>query len=223
VQQDTFFEPIILAALADETDADLMACLENLLAPDLKSRRAGLKTLVALDAHRRSPLAAAVVARQVTETDLDLRASIVARLAEILSPKFVMEKPPREVIEWARNVLAAMRTREIYALLQVIASDVDQLENVALLMQACSFSGETMLGIVKDRHADIDIRVSAVNAIAAIGYLDARDVLEKLHQRITGQIAGQIPMAFAGHLEAEGELLIPALQKALRFLAEVED
>ena len=116
-----------------------------------------------------------------------------------------------------------MRTREVYALLQVIADDADQLNHVATLMQACSFSGETMLPIVKDRHADIDIRVAAVKTIAAIGYLDAKRALERLYERITGQIAGQIPMAFAGHLEAEGELLIPALQEALRILAEVED
>ena len=223
MQQDTFFEPIILEALADGTDADLMTGLENLLAPDLRLRREGLETLVSLDAHRRSPLTAAVVARQITEPDLDLRKAIITKLAEILSPKLVTEKPPREVTDWACIVLAAMRTREVYSLLQVIADDVDQLDNVGTLMQACSFSGETMLAIVKDRHADIDIRVAAVKTIAAIGYLDAKRVLEDLHQRITGQIAGQIPMAFAGHLEAEGEFLIPALQQALRFLAEVED
>ena len=223
MQQETFFEPIILEALADGTKADLMTGLENLLAPDIRLRRVGLEMLISLDAHRRSPLAAAVIARQITEPDLDLRVTIIARLAEILSPKFAMEKPPREVTDWARNVFAAMRTREVYALLQVLADDGDQLDNVGSLMQVCSFSGETMLAIVKDRHADIDIRVAAVKTIAAIGYLDAKGVLEKLHQRITGQIAGQIPMAFAGHLEAEEELLIPALQEALRILAEVED
>jgi len=223
VQQETFFNSAILEALTDGSSADITAGLENLLAPDLSLRRDGLDTLIALDAHRRSPLAAAVIAGQIKEPDLVLRTDIVTALAEVFSPQLETERPPREVITWAHRVLAAMRRREIYALLQVINQDAERLEPVALLLEACSFSGETMLAIVKDRHADLNIRVAAVQAIAAIGYLDAIAVLERLHQRIAGQIAGQIPMAFAGRLEAEGELLIPALQEALRFLAEVED
>ncbi len=223
MQQETFFSSAILEALTDGANADITAGLENLLAPDLPLRRDGLETLIAFDAHRRSPLAAAVIAGQIKEPDIVLRTAIIAALAEIFSPQLESERPPKEVITWTRSVLAAMRTREIYALLQVITQDADQLEPVAWLLQACSFSGETMLAIVKDRRADINIRVAAVQAIAAIGYLDAIAVLERLHQRITGQIAGQIPMAFAERLEAEGERLIPALQEALRFLAEVED
>jgi hypothetical protein len=223
VQQDTFFDPAILEALTDGANADIAVGLENLLSPDLQMRRDGLETLISLDAHRRSRLAAAVIAGQIKEPDIVLRTAIIVALAEIFTPQLETERPPREVARWARKVLAAMRTREIFALLQVIAHDADRLEAVALLLQNCSFSGETMLAIVKDRHADINIRVAAVKAIAAIGYLDAIAVLERLHQRITGQIAGQIPMAFAAHLEAEGEKLIPALQEALRFLAEVED
>jgi len=223
LQQETFLDSAVLEALTDGSNADIAVGLENLLAPDLSLRRDGLETLIALDAHRRSPLAAAVIAGQIKEPDIFLRIAIIAALAEIFSPHLETERPPREVITWTRSVLAAMRTREVYALLQVVTRDGDQLEPVALLLQACSFSGETMLAIVKDRRADIDIRVAAVKAIAAIGYIDAIRVLERLHQRIAGQIAGQIPMAFAGHLEAEGELLIPALQEALRFLGEVED
>jgi hypothetical protein len=221
VQQDTFFDPAILDALTNGSNVDIGVGLENLLAPDLRLRRDGLDMLIALDAHRRSPLAAAVIAGQIKEPDIVLRTAIIATLAEIFSPQLDTERPPREVTTWARGVLAAMRRREIYALLQVITQDADQLEPVAMLLRACSFSGETMLAIVKDRHADIDIRVAAVQAIAAIGYLDAIEVLERLHQRIAGQIAGQIPMAFAERLEAEGEQLIPALLEALRYLAEV--
>lgn len=218
-----FLEPAFIEALADGSNADLMAGLENLLSPDLELRRDGLAALVALDAHRRSPLAAAVIAGQIKEPDIILRTAIIAALADIFSPQLEAENLPREVCRWTSRALAAMRMREIYALLQVATQDADQLNSVALLLQNCSFSGETMLAIVKDRRADINIRVAAVKAIAAIGYLDAIAVLERLHQRIAGQIAGQIPMAFAERLEVEGEMLIPALQEALRFLAEVED
>ncbi len=223
MQQDTFFEPAILEALADGSNADLTLGLEDLLAPDLELRRKGLETLVEMDAHRRSPLAAVVIAGQIREPDIDLRTKIVAALAEVLFPDSESERPPSEVTSRIRHVLGGMRRREIYALLQVIAHDAAQLVRVGSLLQACSFSGETMLAIVKDGRADIPVRVAAVKAIAAIGYLDAIAVLERLHQRIAGQIAGQIPMAFAARLEAEGQQLLPALRKALRLLAEVED
>jgi hypothetical protein len=223
VQQDTFFEPAVLEVLADGSTADLTLGLEDLLSPDLELRRKGLKTLVEMDAHRRSPLAAAVIAGQIREPDIDLRTRIAAALAEVCVSASDTERPPVEVRSWVRRVLTGMRTREIYSLLQVIAYDADQTEQVCSLLQACSFSGETMLAIVKDGRADIAIRVAAVKAIAVIGYLDAIVVLEQLNQRIAGQIAGQIPMAFAGRLEAEAEQLLPALQEALHLLAEVAD
>ncbi len=223
MQQDTFFEPAVLEALADGSNASLTLGLENLLAPDLGLRRKGLKTLLDLDAHRRSPLAAAVIAGQIREPDIDLRTGIVVALSEVLISNLESEKPPTEVTSRIRHVLGEMRTREVYALLQVIVHDADQMEHVRSLLRTCSFSGETMLAIVENGRAEIAIRVAAVKAIAAIGYLDAIAVLERLHQRISGQIAGQIPMAFAGRLEAEAEQLLPALQESLRFLAEVAD
>ncbi len=223
MQQDTFFEPTVLEALSGGSNADLTLGLEDLLAPDLELRRKGLKALVDLDAHRRSPLAAAVIAGQIREPDIDLRTRIVAALAEVCISASDSERPPSEVRDWVRRVLAGMRTREIYSLLQIIAHDADQTEHVCSLLQVCSFSGETLLAILKDGRADIAIRVAAVNGIAAIGYLDAITELERLHQRISGQIAGQIPMVFAGRLEAETGQLLPALQEALRFLAEVAD
>ncbi|MEJ2571525.1 MAG: hypothetical protein P8Y98_13395 [Anaerolineales bacterium] len=100
MQQDTFFEPAVLEVLADGSTADLTLGLEDLLSPDLELRRKGLKTLVEMDAHRRSPLAAAVIAGQIREPDIDLRTRIAAALAEVCVSASDTERPPAEVRSW---------------------------------------------------------------------------------------------------------------------------
>ena len=221
--QQTFLKPTVLDELASQSQDELIDSLEGLVSPNLQVRRSSLAALVAMDAHRRSPLAAALLAGQIRERDLALRAAVVATLAELFAGDSQMGRPSSQVMGATRYVLAAMRTREIFALLQVILHDANRLGCVSLLLQACSFSGETLLAIVKDRRANIAVRVAAVQAVAAIGYLDAISVLENLHQRIAGRVAGQIPMAFAERFEAEAERLLPALHQAVHSLEEAGD
>ena len=188
---------------------DLLDCLMQLTGPELKMRRAGLRRLVDSGYHRRSPLAAALLSRSVKERDLELRMECVIALAEVIAGAAAS---PENVSQWLRHSLGQLRRREVYGLLQVAAASQGHTGLVHLVLDQCSFSGAYLLQILQDRQADIQIRVSAAHALAVIGYLDAAPAVATLLNRIASRLAGQEEMGFAPSLEAEADLLLPALE-----------
>jgi hypothetical protein len=201
---------------ADELSA-LTQAVELLVAPGLEQRREGLQRLREAALHRRSALASALLARGIEESNLSLRKESVVAIAEVVAG--AAASPP-EVIDWLRHTLGQMRRREIYGLLQVAAASTGHAGLVHLVLDQCSFSGGTLVRILQDRSVDIQIRVAAARAIEALGYLDAAPAVAVLENRIASRVAGQEQMGFAPSLEAEAELLLPALNDLSRALQE---
>ncbi len=197
--------------------AGLAEALTLLIAPSVEQRRDGLARLVDTNLHRRSALASAVLGQRVDEPNISLRKEIVVAAAEVVAGAAAS---PAEVLTWLRHVLGQMRRRQIYSLLQISASSSGHAALVHLVLEQCSYSGGTLVQILRDRRMDIQIRVAAARAIEAIGYLDAASQVEQLENRIASRIAGQEDMGFIPSLEEEAQLLLPALQEVSRALAE---
>jgi len=94
---------------------DVLCALEELVGPEVQIRAQGLEKLLALDAHRRSPLVATVLVSRVGEPDLDLRLEIVKALAMVLRPDLDGPRPLESVRRWLRYTLSQMRRRETFA------------------------------------------------------------------------------------------------------------
>ncbi len=77
-----------------------------------------------------------------------------------------------------------MRTRQIFALLQVIEFDKSAEEAVSSLLSYCSFAGGHLAQILSNRTAPLSIRRQAAHFIGRIGYLDALPALERLASRL---------------------------------------
>lgn len=195
----------------------LVEALTLLLSPAVDQRREGLSMLVAGALHRRSRLAAALLGRGIDEPNIGLRKELVVTIAEVLAGAGAS---PPGVLTMLRHALGQMRRRQIYGLLQVSASSSGHAALVHLVLEQCSYSGGTLIQILRDRRMDIQIRVAAARAIEAIGYLEAASEVELLENRIASRIAGQEDMGFVPSLEEEAQLLLPALQEVSRALAE---
>lgn len=222
-RQETFLNAKTYKDLTPRQLSTMLPALEGLLAPDLQARKDAFEKLIALEAHLRSPLAAAVLASNLREPDVELRAQMVRALSALFQARHSQKQPDERVLRWSQHVIGAMRTREIFALLQVMSQSPESREDVFTLLRNCSFAGETLVRIVKDRQVVISIRVAAVKAIAEVGFLATKKALDDLHQRIAGREAGQMQMAFATCTDAEVEQLLPVLQDAIRMLEEAED
>jgi hypothetical protein len=196
----------------------LMDALQEFISPEPETRLVGFQKILSYDAHRRSPLAAAVLGLGIRERDLSLRLEITKAVAEVIDPR--TERPPELVRSWMRHALNQMRQREVYSLLQLIAKSEEALEPVTRLLSACSFAGDTCLRILKDRKANVHVRAAAVRVIGRLGYLDAADTLEGLTNRLASREAGQMDMGFAPDRDREAQTLLPVLRHTAEILKE---
>jgi hypothetical protein len=114
-----------------------------------------------------------------------------------------------------------MRTRQVYALLQVADFDPQTLDSVAILLNACSFAGNHLADILLDRKQSISIRLRAVELIGKVGYLDAIPVLERIRTRLEARLNGQQHMPFLTLDDGDEVALLPSVQASLDLLQSV--
>lgn len=191
---------------------------EALTSPDLKVRRAGLDELVALNAARLSPLVAYVLATRLLEPDIALRADVVRVVAGLLIADAHGRPAPEPVRLWVVNQLAQMRTRQVFALLQVAHFDPSLNEGIGLLFNACAYAGNHLAEILANRKAPLHIRRQAALFTGRIGYVSALPVLERLVSRLEARHAGQQAMPFAPHEMVNEVELLPDIQASLALL-----
>jgi hypothetical protein len=162
--------------------------LESLTSPELLNRIAGLRRIIKLDAVRYHPLVVYILMTRITEPDIELRTRIVKLLGSILDLEVRGPKKAAASFEAVKktliSALAGMRTRQIFALLQVIEFDKSADEAVSSLLSYCSFAGGHLAQILSNRNAPLSIRRQAAQFIGRIGYLDALPALERLVSRL---------------------------------------
>ncbi len=217
-QKQALLKNDTLAEIPRSQHGELLSALEAFVGSEIPIRTSGLDQILEMNGHLRSPLAAAIMGRQIDEPDIHLRSRIVEALAAVLKPGVEEPKPPEVVRRWLRHVLGQMRQREIFALLQVIASSPEQIDPVCDVLNACSFSGEALVRILANRRVDINIRIVAAKAIGKIGFLAAGPDLRRIQERLVSRKAGQMEMAFAPLPDEEAEDLLPVVREALQLL-----
>jgi hypothetical protein len=217
-EKDNILKPDTLGEIPKSQREEVLFALEAFVGPETPIRTNGLEQILGLDAHRRSPLVAAIMANQIDDPDIHLRSMIIEALATVLRPGAEDAKPPGDVRYWLRHVLGQMRQREIYAVLQIIAIFPEQIESACDVLNACSFSGEALVRILANRKVDVSIRIAAAKAIGKIGFLEAGPDLRRIHERLMSRVAGQMEMAFAPMPDEEAENLLPVVFEALQSL-----
>ncbi len=192
---------------------------EALVAPDAPVRHAALDNLIDLGASRISPLIAYLLVTRLAEPDISLRKRIIKTLADVLTFDLEGNPAPDEVRQYLYTHLSQMRRRQIYAILQVAAEEIDLRPSVARLLSACSYAGDTLIDILGDRKAPLSVRQQAVYFIGEVGFLDAVSFLERLANRLDSRINGQKSMSFAPALAAVDAALLPDIKDALKLLS----
>lgn len=219
VQQD-FLGIKDLKELPFRRRGELHKALEDLLSDNIDTRLEALDRLCAMDAHRRSPLAASLLVFRINEPDLRLRAKITESISQAVKPISMQERSPAKVRELLHCALSQMGEREVYSLLQLIAEEHVPLDIVCTLLNQCSFSGEFLVNILKHRHYEVPIRIAASEVIGQIGFLEARQAVEALEKHLADRTTGQLSLSFASRSREEAKEMIPALRKTIDALRE---
>ncbi len=194
------------------------AALERLISPDPNIRGNALDHLLALDAHRLSPVIAYTLATRLEDQDVEFRARIAHALGQLLTESQSGRQTPDSVRQGLKAYLSQMRRRKIFALLQVAALRADTESSIAALLNACSFAGASLSQIFLDRKLPLEIRRQAIIFSGRVGFLDTIPALERLASRLEARPNGQRAMSFAPPEMEDEKTLLSAVQTALRFL-----
>lgn len=178
----------------------------------------GLEQLIDLNAPRFSPLVAYLLTTRLRDPNLRVRTRVVQVIAGVLSPDEDGNPAPIEVRDTLRRFISQSRTRQIFALLQVSASEPQMEESVAQILNLCTFAGNHLVDILGDHQVSLPVRSQAARMIGKVGYLDALPGLEKMAGRLEARNNGQKEMPF-GSLPVANDLeLLDSIKQAIRLL-----
>lgn len=198
----------------DETNR-VWGAAEALTSPDLETRHLGLKQLVEQDAVRHQPLVAYLLLSRLTEPDIALRAQIVDAIAEVIIPNGHGDPAKAPSFSTMMVELMGMRTRQIYALLQVVDFDTLNEPKVASLLDYCSYAGSHLAHILSTRTLPLSLRKQAAYFIGRIGYLDALPALERMAARLETRCNSRIEL---GESDGDETALLSLIRSSLELL-----
>jgi len=139
-------------------------------------------------------------------------------LGGLLLPDLEGRPTPEPVRRYLVAALSQMRTRSIYALLEVAYDGPDTAASVARLLNVCPYAGKHLVEILNERKLPLTIRRAAVDFIGSVGYLEAIPALERLATRLEARLGGQQSMPFAPPAVQDETDLLPVVQAALVML-----
>lgn len=194
---------------------------ESLSSADASQRQRGLETLIKCGATRLSPLVLYITYTRITDPDLEIRALVVHALSDTLAPDDRGRQAPEPVRQSLVTQLGKMRTREIYALLELVAYRPELMPQIARLMNACPYAGNHLADLAASRKAPLDIRRYAIRLAGEVGYCDMIPTLERMLSRLESRANGQQAMSFAPPAALEDSDLLPDIKDALLKLSSL--
>ena len=194
--------------------------LEDLTKEDEITRAAALEQIAELSAPRMSPVVSYFLVTRIIEPNLELRARVVEMLSEVLTVNEQGLPAPEDVRNSLRIYLSTIRTRQIYALLQVSTEHPSLESCVALLLKASSFGGNHLVDILDERKNPLEIRKQAACMIGQVGYLYTLPAMEKIVGRLEAHLNGQQAMNFVSQSNLSEAELLPLVREAITSLRD---
>ncbi len=187
---------------------------EMLTASDPGIRRMGLQELIENEAARYSPLIVYLLITLLTDPDIQLRCQVIHSLARVMGRDEQGQTSPEAVRQCLCGHLGAMRTREVFALLQAVERQPECEDDVVVLLSCCSYAGNHLGDILSERANPLGIRRLAARFIGRVGFLSALPAIDRLAGRLETRLEGQRAMPFAPQ-EPKDELnLLSELRQA---------
>jgi hypothetical protein len=221
LHQPALFENFSEAHGAVELFPTVWGAVEEVAAPEVSLRHSALSRLEEMNAPRLLPLAAYMIATRLADPDLNFRIRVVKTLGTVLMPDVDGNQAQAAVLRYLTHYLSQMRTRIVYALLEVAAEDPSIVPDAARLLNTCPHAGGLMGEILTNRNIPLKIRKEAAFFMGEVGFLDTIPVLERLETRLASRLNGQQSMPFASVTDSEENELLPVVQRALSYLQSI--
>jgi hypothetical protein len=198
---------------------------EMFVSPHIEERRRGFNILFGSDVARRSPLTPQLLASRVEEPDPALRAQIIHALADYFEIRGDDYRYPPEMRGAVVELLRKFERPHIQALVELRSAAragaiLVRSESLACLLERVPNASALLCRMAGDRLLSTELRLTAIELIGQVGFMDALAALEGIEARLEGRRAGQLTMTFAPSDQPEDQELLPALKETLRALRE---
>ncbi len=197
---------------------EIWGVAEGLTKPEAGERKKAITFLAESGVSRISPLIVYLLGTRLNDPDLEVRTLVVKILGDVLGKDDEGNLAPEVVRQNLSYYLSQMRTRQIYAILQVLVENHNLLPQAARLLNACPYAGYHLSDLLNSRKVPLDIRRKAIQLIGYVGYLDTLPALERMLTRLESRMNGQQAMPFAPQTAVEETELIPDIQATLIIL-----
>ena len=191
---------------------------DALTSPEASVRSSGLEQLGMLGAARFSPLVVYMLATRLNEPELELRAQVVKYLAQVLLPDALGELAPEHVRLTLSQSLEQMRTRQVFALLEVAEHVPESQTAVVHLLGECTYAGNHLVEIFSNRGLPLWVRKMAIGMCGEVGFLSTLPALERWVGRLETRLNGQQSMPFLPNAHGDELELVPFLRQAIERL-----
>ena len=174
-----------------ELQSLVWSAAKSLTSPDLMQRIGAIDRLLEYDVVKQLPLLAYLLITRIEEPDIEIRTRIVKSLGEVSCTSLPDFSVSEEVKSAVMYHLSRLRTREIFALLQVAEYDKSSEPYIASMLSCSSFAGGHLSKILSARETPNEIRRQAAHFIGSLGFLDALPELERMVSRFAGRNDGR--------------------------------
>jgi hypothetical protein len=191
------------------------SALEDLASPAVLPRLSALERLLALKAHRLSPLVVYVLASRLADPDITVRINVIKILADTLSTDSDGAANAENVNRYLIFYLGQLPYHAIEKMLEAVnaAPEIEAL--AARLLNFSTSAGSFLADYLSERKNSLILRRQAVRLIGLVGYLEAVPALERMEARLASRRQGQQLMPFAPPSAPDEADLLPDLQKTL--------
>jgi hypothetical protein len=188
---------------------------EGLLSKDVQTKKETLAELDRLEIIFTTPILASILSNLLHDIDLEVRSMAINLAVKLLDDDQRSGLSDDRARTYLSQELSRMRTRPIYALIQLYNSRHLINEKIVRLIEFCPNAGKHLVDIASNRKFPLDIRQNALDILGIIGYLDAIPDLERLLSRLVTRLNGQKAMPFVSTTGLDETPLLPNLDNAL--------
>ncbi len=197
---------------------EIWSAAEDLTNPNSLIRQSAIGILDNTGAARISPLLACLIASSITDPDMLVRMNAIRIIGDVLATDEHGEMPPEAVLLHLYHNLEHIRTRQVYSMVQALASFPELAPQVIRIFLASRYAGNHLIEIVNSRKVPVEIRQQSIWLIGEVGYLDAIPSLERLLVRMESRLNGQQSMPFAPPVGIDDSDLLPGIKITLALL-----
>jgi len=193
---------------------------ESLTSPDKLIRREAIDRFESIKTLTNSPLIYYLLATRIVDPDIEIRSRVVKIVGELLNVPAI-DNEGFSVHQHLLYYVSQMRTRHVYAIIQVYNYQLELEKFIVPLLKGCPYAGKHLMEILLFKGAPMEIRKAAATLIGVVGFIDLASELEKFKCRLEAKLSHRNKESGFHTNALDDNRLLPVIESAINQLNSI--